>query len=121
FVDNAKNIIVNQYYNEEKGWTIPVENITYRENAIVGNDSPTPVIDNYADVTPIRDIVHENNQFWGGNHEDLTDIDGIDSTDPGLVEKPDGTYRYSASSPRRHNSSTTPLRKSDVGPTWDWE
>lgn len=121
FVDNAKNIIVNQYYNEEKGWTIPVENITYRENAIVGNDSPTPVIDNYADVPPIGDIVYEDNQFWGGNLEDLTDIDGIDITDPGLVEKPDGTYRYSASSPLRHNISTTPLRKSDVGPTWDWE
>lgn len=119
FVDNDKNIILNMYYDEEKGWDIPVENITYRENAIAGNDSPAPVIDAH-EVPPIGDLVYEDNQFWGGNLDGLTDIDGVAIEDPGLVEQPDGTYRYSANSPLRHNISTMPLRKTDVGPAWSW-
>ncbi|MGD7707062.1 polysaccharide lyase 6 family protein [Microlunatus sp. Y2014] len=119
FVDNAKNIIVNMYYSEEKGWTIPVENITYRENAIVGNDSPSPVIDE-VEVPPIGDIIYEGNQFFGGNLEGLTDTPGIEITDPGLVEQPDGTYEYLPHSQLRHNIATRPLTKADVGPEWGW-
>lgn len=97
---------------------IPVENITYRENAVVGNDSPEPVIN--VINPPAGDIVYEDNQFWGGNLDGVEDVDGIEITDPGLVEQSDGTFQYSPDSPLRHNISTRPLHKADVGPTWPW-
>ncbi|OYN86395.1 hypothetical protein [Parenemella sanctibonifatiensis] len=58
--------------------------------------------------------------FLGGNLAGLEDVEGIEIADPGLVQQPDGTYRYSEASPLRYNLTTRPLDKSDVGPTWAW-
>ncbi|MGO1973123.1 MAG: polysaccharide lyase 6 family protein [Propionibacteriaceae bacterium] len=118
FVDNDKNIIVGQNYDPDKGYDVPVENITYRQNAIVGNTGPNPVIDEHD--PPIGDIVYEGNRFFGGNLDGLDGVPGVEISDPGLVLQPDGTYRYAADSPLRHNISTEPLTKADVGPGWSW-
>ncbi|MGO1973125.1 MAG: polysaccharide lyase 6 family protein [Propionibacteriaceae bacterium] len=118
FVDNDKNIIVGMYYDPEKGYDVPVENITYRQNAIVGNDATFPVIDEHD--PPVGDIVYEGNQFFGGNLDGLDGVPGVEITDPGLVLQSDGTYRYGADSPLRENISTQPLTKADVGPRWRW-
>ncbi|MFW6599653.1 hypothetical protein ACQBAU_09255 [Propionibacteriaceae bacterium Y2011] len=72
------------------------------------------------EVPPIGDIIYEDNQFHGGNLEGLTDVPGIEITDPGLVQQADGTYRYRSNSPLRHNITTRPLTKADVGPGWNW-
>ncbi|MGD7707063.1 polysaccharide lyase 6 family protein [Microlunatus sp. Y2014] len=97
---------------------IPVENIIYCGNAVVGNESPEPVMSIIN--PPIGDIVYERNMFFGGNLEGLTDTPGIEIADPGLVEQPDGTYQYRPDSPLRGNITTRPLTKGQVGPAWDW-
>ncbi|MGD7707064.1 polysaccharide lyase 6 family protein [Microlunatus sp. Y2014] len=119
FVDNDKNIIVGMYYDPAKGLDVPVEDITYRQNAILGNASANPVIETLD--PPIGDIVYEDNQFFGGNLEGLEDIPGIEITDPGLVVQPDGTYRFATGSPLAGNITTEPLTTGDVGPVWEWE
>ncbi|MGO1973124.1 MAG: polysaccharide lyase 6 family protein [Propionibacteriaceae bacterium] len=119
FVGNAKNVIVGYAYDPDKGWDVPVENITYRQNAILGDDaSPFKVIDEID--PPIGEIVHEGNQFFGGNLDGVEDVPGVEIADPGLGLQSDGTYRYGSDSPLRHNITTRPLTKADVGPRWSW-
>ncbi|MFW6597573.1 polysaccharide lyase 6 family protein [Propionibacteriaceae bacterium Y2011] len=120
FIHNYRTITVGMLYDPEKGIDVPVENITYRDNAILGDDTSPLRLINELDP-PIGDIVHEGNMFLGGNVDDLGDLPGVDIADPGLVEQADGTYRYSDSSPLRHNITTSPRRKADVGPTWKWD
>src|SRR5699024_12053922 len=118
FVDNYRSIVVGKLYDPEKGIDVPVTNASYRENAILGDaESPIRLIE---EIDPQVGAVFEGNRFFGGNVGDLVDVAGSEIAYPGLVEQSDGTYRYSATSPLRHNMTTEPLVKSDVGPTWNW-
>lgn len=118
FIDNYRSIVVGKLYDPEGGIDVPVENASYRQNAILGDeDSPIPLIEEID--APIRDV-YEGNRFIGGNVDGLGDVPGIEIADPGLVEQADGTYRYAETSPLRDNINTTPLQKVDVGPTWQW-
>lgn len=117
-IDNYRSIVVGKLYDPENGIDVPVEDVTYRENAVLGDgDSPIPLIE---ELDPPVGDVYQGNRFFGGNVDGLGDISGIEIADPGLVAQADGTYRYSDTSPLRGNITTSPLQKADVGPTWRW-
>ncbi|WP_168211832.1 polysaccharide lyase 6 family protein [Ruania zhangjianzhongii] len=119
FIENYRSVVVGKLYDPENGIDVPVENVTYRENAILGDDaSPISLIE---EIDPPVGDVYQGNLFFGGNVDELGDVPGIEVADPGLMEQADGTYRYAETSPLRHNMTTLPLTKSDVGPTWPWQ
>ncbi|MEF3303453.1 polysaccharide lyase 6 family protein [Paenibacillus sp. GYB003] len=115
-VDNDKNILIGQYYDPATEMTVPVENITFTENAIVGNTSTTPVIEILDE--PIGDVLYEGNQFYNGNLTGLENIPGISIQDPLLTLGPDGLYHYAATSALKDNILAAPLTISEVGPSW---
>ena len=115
-VDNDKNILIGQYYNPDKGLTVPVEGIRYTGNAILGNASTIPVIEVLDE--PEGNISYKNNIFFGGNLEGLESIPGISIRDPELRPGANNRYYYSETSPLKNNVLTPPLQPDQVGPHW---
>lgn len=121
-VDNDKNILIGQYYNPNSDMNVPVENITYKNNVIIGNKNSTPIIQVLD--KPVGTINYEGNIFFNGNLSGLENIKGISITDPKLLVSKDGMYHYSASNPLKNNIVAKPLKRSEVGPEWiktKWE
>ncbi len=115
-VDNDKNIVIGQYYDPEKELTIPVENIKYKDNLIVGNNQIIPLIVNID--PPIGKVEYQNNFFFGGKMEKLEEIEGIRNANPHLIKKEDGRWYYKENSSLKRNIKYFPLTAKDVGPDW---
>ncbi|NGM62235.1 hypothetical protein G5B30_09940 [Sphingobacterium sp. SGG-5] len=115
-IDNDKNILIGQYYNQTSEMIVPVENITYKENVIIGNSSTVPVIQVLDE--PIGNIQYEGNIFFKGNLNSLGDIPGISIEDPQLYKGADGMYYYPTGSALEGNIIRSPLKRTDVGPSW---
>ncbi|WP_353136066.1 polysaccharide lyase 6 family protein [Pseudopedobacter sp.] len=119
-VDNDKNILIGQigqvYDKPGTEMTVPVENITYKKNVIVGNNTVTPLIEILD--KPKGKIIYEGNLFFNGNSNGLENIPGISIKDPLLTLGADSIYHYNANSPLKSNILAPPLKRNEVGPTW---
>src|SRR5690606_8475937 len=114
-VDNDVNIIIGQLYKLKSETIVPVKNVTFKENAIVGNVNPTPMI---KIIDAPQGAKYEGNQFFKGNVKDLENTSGITIKDPGLSLGADGMYHYSKNSPLKKNIIAPPLKRTEVGPEW---
>lgn len=115
FVDNDKLFIIGQNYDVAKNIVVPVENITFQENAVLANGGMIPAI-NVLDQ-PINPS-YEGNLFYQVKYLGIDDIPGIRNADPQLKLGEDGLYHYAESSPLKHNIQTVPLKRTEVGPEW---
>lgn len=119
-IDNDKNILIGQKGQvagmPDVEMTIPVENVTYKENVVIGNSSTVPVIQVLNE--PIGNIHYEGNIFFKGNLNSLGDIPGISIEDPQLYKGADGMYYYPTGSALEGNIIRSPLKRTDVGPSW---
>ncbi|NGF58010.1 hypothetical protein G5B00_15950 [Parapedobacter sp. SGR-10] len=119
-IDNDKNICIGQKGQvagmPDVEMAIPVENITYKQNVIIGNTSTTPLIEVLE--APKGEIIYEGNLFFNGNVEGLKNIPGISIEDPLLTLGSDSAYHYNTGSPLKNNLLAPPLQKNEVGPTW---
>lgn len=116
-VDNAHNIIIGAQYLLDPAKVIPVENITYRNNAIVGNRSDIPVIQEID--PPVGKIVYEGNYFYNVNMTGLEGVSGITNQNPELFfNLTSGLYKYGSTSPLIGNIKAPPLTPDQVGVSW---
>lgn len=115
FVDNDKLFIIGQNYDVAKNIVVPVENISFKENAVLGNGSKIPLM-NILD-RPINPE-YDGNLFYHANFLGIEHIPGIRHADPQLKLGEDGLYHYAESSPLKNNIKSAPLKRTEVGPEW---
>lgn len=121
FVDNDKLFIIGQNYDVAKNIVVPVENISFKENAVLGNGSMIPAM-NVLDQ-PINPA-YEGNMFYNVKFLGIETIPGIRNADPQLKLGNDGLYHYAEGSPLKHNIQSAPLKRTEVGPEWaiaEWD
>lgn len=114
-VDNDKNMIIGQLYDPESELTVPVENVTFRENVVLGNGNMTPMI---IVLDEPNGSTYEENHFFNGNFHGIEDVEGIVEKQPALQLTENGMYEYTAANTLRNNQITTPLLRTEVGPEW---
>lgn len=119
-VDNDRNIRIGQQGQvagmPDLEMDIPVENITYINNAVLGNNDSIAMIDVLD--PPEGTLSYEGNFFFGGDTTGLSNIAGISIQDPLLYLGADSLYHYHASSPLKDNIQGSPLQRAAVGPSW---
>jgi poly(beta-D-mannuronate) lyase len=114
-VDNDKNMIIGQLYDPKTELTVPVENVTFRENAVLGNGNMTPMV---MVLDEPDGVTYANNQFYNGSFHGIKDIPGIDFRQPSLQLGENGMYGYTKDNTLKENKITTPLLRTEVGPDW---
>ncbi|MEF3303448.1 polysaccharide lyase 6 family protein [Paenibacillus sp. GYB003] len=115
FVDNDKLFIIGQNYDVAQNIVVPVENISFKDNAVLGNGSKVPLM-NILD-RPINPE-YDGNLFYNANFLGIEHIPGIRNADPQLKLGEDGLYYYAESSPLKNNIKSAPLKRTEVGPEW---
>lgn len=114
-VDNDKNIVIGQLYDPKTELTIPVENVTFRENAVLGNGNMTPMV---LVLDEPNGVTYDNNQFYNGSFHGIQDIPGIALRQPALQLGENGMYGYTKDNALKQNKIATPLLRTEVGPDW---
>jgi poly(beta-D-mannuronate) lyase len=114
-VDNDMNIVIGQLYNPKLNITVPVENVIFKENVVVGNNHSAPMI-KILDK-PKGEVKFQGNVFYQGNLEGLENLSGIMIKDPKLQADEDGIYQYAKDSPLKNNL-IPPVQRKEVGPQW---
>ncbi|MDF2714636.1 MAG: poly(beta-D-mannuronate) lyase [Paenibacillus sp.] len=114
-VDNDKNFTIGELYDPKTEITVPIENLTIKDNVLLGNGSMTPIM---IVLDKPNGITYEGNQFFNGNFLGIENVPGITKEQPQLVLGEDGMYHYTDDSPYKRNIATTPLKRTEVGPKW---
>lgn len=114
-VDNDKNMIIGQLYDPKTELTVPVENVTFKENVVLGNGNMTPMV--LVLDKPIG-VAYTNNVFYNGSFHGIKDTPGIDFQQPALQLGENGMYGYTKDNTFKENKITTPLLRTEVGPEW---
>lgn len=116
-IDNAHNIIIGQQYMLDSEKVVPVKNITYKNNVIVGKENGNPVIQ--VIDPPIGKIKYKGNYFYNVNIEGLNGKSGIFNQNPKLFsDSTSGIYKYRSTSTLKGNVTAPPLTPDQVGVSW---
>lgn len=115
FVDNDKNFTIGELYDPKTEVAVPVENLTIKDNVLLGSGSMIPIM---VVLDQPNGLAFEGNRFFNGNFLGIENMPGIAREQPQLVLGADGMYHYTEDSPYKHNMTTTPLKRTEVGPEW---
>ncbi|NGF58012.1 hypothetical protein G5B00_15960 [Parapedobacter sp. SGR-10] len=110
-IDNELNLVVGDLYKPEKKQTMPLLNSSIKNNVIVGINEMYPLI------KVMDESVHttyQGNIIYNGL---LVKQTGVKYENPGLMVS-NGRYIYPVGSSLKGNIVESPLKRTDVGPSW---